>query len=130
LYEDPALIALVEDDDFHRVSVVRLMRSSGYAVADFSSASAFLASPGLDRTRCLIADIHMPVMTGVDLFRRLKQTGRAIPTILITAYPDETVRARALDDGVLCYLTKPFDDDELLRCVRLALGDEKSTSDN
>lgn len=130
MYQDPALIALVEDDDFHRVSVVRLMRSSGYAVAAFASAAEFLASPGLERTRCLIADIHMPVMTGVELFRHLKQAGRKIPTILITAYPDEAVRVRALRDGVLCYLKKPFDDEELLRCLRMALGDEKPPDEN
>ncbi len=63
----------------------------------------------------------MPSMTGIELYKRLTETGYAIPTILITAYPDAAARAQALKDGVLCYLAKPFDNDELVRCVRNAL---------
>ena len=107
------------------------MRSFGYAVETFPSAADFLAFPRLDETACLIADINMPAMTGVELYHRLIESGRPIPTILMTAYPDDAVRTRALADGVLCYLLKPFDDDDLLRCVRTALDgseipDEKS----
>ena len=65
----------------------------------------------------------MPAMTGIELHRRLADLGYGIPTILITAFPDESVRARALTDGVICYLVKPFDDEDLLRCIRLAIGD-------
>jgi FixJ family two-component response regulator len=121
LSEGTPLISIVEDDPFVRASIRRLMRSFGYTVEDFPSAGDFLAFPRLDETACLIADINMPAMTGVKLFRRLVETGHPIPTILITAYPDDAVRTRALADGVLCYLRKPFDDDELLRCVRMAL---------
>jgi FixJ family two-component response regulator len=116
-----SLIAIVEDDPFVRGSIRRLIRSFGYTVEAFQSANDFLAFPCLDETACLITDINMPEMTGVELFRRLIETGRQIPTILITAYPDDAVRTRALADGALCYLKKPFDEDVLLRCVQEAL---------
>ena len=124
------LISIVEDDPLVRASIRRLMRSFGYTVEAFPSASDFLAFPRLDETACLIADINMPVMTGVELFRRLVETGRQMPTILVTAYPDDAVRTRALADGVLCYLKKPFDDDELLRCVQMALNSAKPSDGN
>ncbi len=81
----------------------------------------FSPLPSLVQTACLIIDINMPEMTGVELYRRLIDAGRAIPTILITAYPDDIVRERALNDGVVCYLPKPFDEADLLLCVREAL---------
>jgi FixJ family two-component response regulator len=117
----PSLIAIVEDDHFVRGSIRRLVKSFGYAAEEFPSANDFLAFPRRAETACLIADINMPGMTGVELYRRLVKAGHPIPTILITAYPDDAIRARALKDGVLCYLHKPCDDDELLRCVRRAL---------
>ena len=116
-----SLISIVEDDQFLRASLRRLMRSSGYTVEAFASAAEFLAFPRIDEFACLIADINMPGITGLELFRRLISAGRPIPTILITAYPDDTARTRALNDGALCYLTKPFGDDDLLGCVRRAL---------
>ena len=97
------------------------MRSLGYSVEAFPTAADFLASPRLAETSCLIADVHMPAMTGLELHGRLIEAGYAIPTILVTAYPDEDVRARALKDGVVCYLRKPVDQEHLLRCVRAAL---------
>ena len=100
------------------------MKSLGFHARTFSSAGEFLASPGIEHTSCMIADINMPHMTGVELHRRLVDLGYEIPTILITAYPNDEVRARALADGVKCYLVKPFDDAELLRCVHLALDNE------
>ena len=87
----------------------RLIRSLGYSVEAFPSATDFLASPHLGETACLIADVHMPTMTELELHRRLIEMGHAIPTILMTAYPDNDVRARALKDGVVCYLCKPVD---------------------
>ena len=116
------LIAVVEDDRFFRDSMRSLMRSLGYTVEAFSSAADFLASPHLIETACLIADVHMPAMTGIELYRHLIDTGHAIPTILVTAYPNEADRARALNDGVVCYLRKPVDDDHLTRCLRTALS--------
>jgi FixJ family two-component response regulator len=119
------LISIVEDDHFLRASLKRLMRSSGYTVEVFASAAEFLAFPRLDEIACLIADINMPGISGLELFRRLISAGRPIPTILITAYPDEAARTRALNDGALCYLTKPFVDDDLMRCVRTGLDGVK-----
>ena len=117
-----ALVSVVDDDQFFRESMCRLMRSQGHAVDIFSSAAEFLASPRLAKTACLIADIHMPAMTGLELRRRLIETGHAIPTILVTAFPNDVDRARALEDGVMCYLRKPLDEEHLTRCVREALS--------
>jgi FixJ family two-component response regulator len=115
------LVSVVEDDRFFRDSMRRLMRSMGYAAEAFASAADFLASPRLGETACLIADVHMPAMTGIELYRRLIDTGRTIPTILVTAYPNEADRVRALNDGVVCYLRKPVDEQHLKRCLRAAL---------
>ena len=116
------LISIVEDDQPMRDSIGRLLRSYGYTVQAFSSAAEFLAFPSLEETACLVTDIHMPAMAGMELYCRLVETGRKLPTILITAYPDEAVRLRALANGVVCYLEKPFDDNSLIGCILLALG--------
>lgn len=118
---DDTLISIVDDDESVREALKGLMRSFGFAVEAFPSALEFLASPRLRDTSCLIADVNMPLMSGVELHRRLVQLGQVIPTILITAYPDDNIRARALKDGVVCYLTKPFDENDVLKCVRSAL---------
>src|ERR1700756_2758759 len=101
-----SLISLVEDDQLFRESMRRLMRSLGYSVEAFPSAADFLASPRLAETACLIADVHMPAMTGIDLYAHLIKAGYAIPTILVTAYPNEIDRTRALAGGAVCYLRK------------------------
>jgi FixJ family two-component response regulator len=98
------------------------MKSLGYTVEAFSSAADFLASPHLIETACLIADVHMPAMGGVELYRHLIDAGFAIPTILITAYPSDADWTRALNDGVACYLRKPVDEQHLMRCLRTALS--------
>src|SRR5262245_6571153 len=118
---DRTLISIVDDDQLFRESMRKLVTLLGYAVEDFSSAAEFLASPCLLETACLVADVHMPGMTGVELHGCLTKLGYAIPTILVTAYPDELVRDRALKDGVACYLGKPMDDADLERCLRSAL---------
>jgi len=115
------LVSVVEDDLFFRDSMGRLMRSLGYPVEAFPSAADFLASPRMAETGCLIADVHMPAMTGIELYRHLIAAGRAIPTILVTAYPNDADRACALNDGVVCYLRKPVDEQDLTRCLRAAL---------
>jgi FixJ family two-component response regulator len=107
------------------------MKSLGYDVVAFPSAADFLSSSRLAETACLIADVHMPAMTGLDLHQHLVELGCAIPTILVTAYPDEVDHARAMKEGVICYLRKPVDEQLLMRCVRAALrsgerGDENS----
>jgi FixJ family two-component response regulator len=114
-------ISVVEDDRFFRESMGRLMKSLGHSVEAFSSAADFLASPRLVETACLIADVHMPAMTGIELYRHLIETGHAIPTILMTAYPDDDARALALNEGIICYLRKPIDEEQLKRCLRAAL---------
>jgi FixJ family two-component response regulator len=111
------LVSIVEDDRFFRESLGRLMRSLGYAVDAFPSAAAFLASPRLAETACLITDVHMPAMTGLELYRHLIEAGQAIPTIIVTAYPNDVDRARALNDGAICYLRKPVDEQHLVRCL-------------
>ena len=116
------LVSVVEDDRFFRESMRRLMRSLGYPVEVFSSAADFLASPRLPETACLIADVQMPALSGLELHRSLIDTGSAIPTILVTAYPNEIDRVRALNDGVVCYLGKPIDETLLMQCLRGALG--------
>jgi FixJ family two-component response regulator len=108
----------------------RLMRSLGYSVEAFSSAADFLASPRLVETACLIADVHMPAMTGVELYRHLIEAGYVIPTILMTAYPNDTDRTRALNDGIVCYLRKPIDEGALIRCLHAALHSGGSTEDD
>ena len=103
------------------------MRSLGYRVEVFSSAADFLASPCRVETSCLICDVQMPAMSGIDLHRSLIDAGSAIPTILVTAYPNQIDRARALNDGVVCYLSKPIDETLLIRCLRGTLGFEEDS---
>ena len=119
------LVVVVDDDQSFRDSMRRLLRSLGYTVAAFPSAAAFLASPKIDVTRCLVADVQMPEMTGIELHRRLRDSGRMIPTILVTAYPSEAVQERMLALGVECYLRKPFEESVLIGCLRSALTRRK-----
>lgn len=123
---DNLLISIIDDDESVREAIRGLLRSLGFLIEAFSSAQDFLESPRLRETACLIADIHMPIMTGLELYGRLVELGHTIPTILITAYPDDSVRARALKNGVICHLSKPFAADDLLRCVGLALERQKA----
>jgi FixJ family two-component response regulator len=116
-----SLVSVVEDDQFFRESMKRLMRSLGHRVETFASAVDFLASPRLAETACLIADVNMPVMTGIELYRYLKDSDNEIPTILITAYGDDDVESHALRDGVICYLRKPVDEEHLKGCLLAAL---------
>ena len=115
------LISIVDDDQPYRESKRKLIMLLGRTVEAFPSAVDFLASRHLPETACLVADVHMPGMTGLELHRHLVDAGYAIPTILVTAYPDDVVRDRALRDGVVCYLSKPVDDNHLERCLRSAL---------
>jgi FixJ family two-component response regulator len=119
------LISVVEDDQPFRESMRKLMTVLGYTVEAFSSAAEFLKSPLVTETACLVTDVQMPGMSGVELHRHLVDTGHVIPTILVTAYPDDITRNRALKDGVVCYLSKPVDDEHLERCLRSALESGK-----
>jgi FixJ family two-component response regulator len=115
------LISIIDDDESMREAIRGLMKSLGFAAEMFPSAQAFLGSRHLPGTSCLIADVNMPGMSGLELHRHLSASGKAIPTILITAYPDDSARQRALADGVVCYLSKPFDEADLLAGIHSAL---------
>ena len=115
-------IAVVDDDASFRDSLRRLLAALDCVVAEFPSAAEFLASPKFPATACLIADVHMPVMTGIDLYQHLVERGLAVPTILVTAYPDGAVRRRMLEMGVNCYLAKPLEEALLIECLRSALA--------
>ena len=121
------LIAIVDDDESMREAIKGLMRSLGFDTEIFSSADDFLRFPNLRSTTCLVSDIHMPGMSGFDLQRRLVALGQSIPTILITAYPAESERARGLGADIVCFLTKPFDEQDLLDCIHTAVA--RSDSD-
>jgi FixJ family two-component response regulator len=115
------LVAIVDDDKSIRDTTKDLLESAGYAAVTFASASLLLKSRRLKSISCLIADMRMPEMSGLELQQQLVASHHAIPTILMTAYPDERVRAQALKNNIVCYLGKPFAADELLGCVRCAL---------
>jgi FixJ family two-component response regulator len=121
------LIAIVDDDDAVRVATGRLVRSFGLAAHTFASAESFLQSSLVSQTQCLILDVQMPKMSGVELQDHLSHIGLDIPIIFITAYPDETVRARALGAGAVCFLHKPFDQQRLAECLGRALGGRANT---
>jgi FixJ family two-component response regulator len=117
-----ALITIVDDDEEMREATKGLLRSLGYQAAAFSSAEEFLQSDSLDDTACLIADVQMPGLSGIDLRGRLIARGVKMPTIFITAFPEEGARARAMTAGAVGYLEKPFSEESLLRCLDSALG--------
>jgi FixJ family two-component response regulator len=117
-----ALISIVDDDESIRESTKGLIRSLGYQAATFASAEEFLQSDSVDRTACLITDVQMPGLSGIDLQRGLIAQGVRMPTIFITAFPEEETRARAMKAGALGYLSKPFSEDSLLKCLDTAFG--------
>ncbi|HYZ32615.1 MAG TPA: response regulator [Crenalkalicoccus sp.] len=112
----------MDDDGSVVEAVTALLRSLGFAAKAFSSGQEFLESPHRRRTAFLIADFNMPGMSGLDLHRHLAASSPPIPTVLITAYPDDRIRARALGAGIVSYLHKPFDEEELLACIRACLA--------
>ena len=125
-----SLVSIVEDDQFFRESLRRLIKSQGYIVEAFSSAADFLGSSRLIETACVIADVNMPAMSGIELYRHLANAGYSIPTILVTAFPNDTDRVRALNDGIVCYLRKPINDEQLIRCLRAALPSVEVPAEN
>lgn len=114
------LICVIDDDQAMRVSLENLFRSCGYEVRTFASALAFIAS-GLSPA-CVVSDLQMPGMSGVELKQRLNASGASTPVIIVTAFPDDRIRAQADQAGVLCFLKKPFKGDDLLTCVEAALA--------
>mgnify|MGYP003576243489 FL=1 len=115
------LISVVDDDDSVRESLSGLIRSVGFGVMVFASAEEFLNSNHLSDTDCLILDVRMPGMNGLELQRRLAVSHMSIPVIFITAHGDEEARVRALNGGAVEYLLKPFSEDALLKAIDMAL---------
>ena len=122
------LVAIVDDDKSIRNATRDLFRAEGFLTATFEDAKSFLASATRTIASCLVADFRMPGMTGLELYEALVASGDAIPTVLITAHPEEVTRARAHQAGITCYLSKPFAPDDLLHCVRAALAKSQSRS--
>jgi FixJ family two-component response regulator len=116
------LVAIVDDDASIRHATRDLLRAAGFSTATFEDAESFLASSSRASAACVVADIRMPGMTGVELYQTLVASGDAIPTVIITAHPEEIAQSRAREAGITCYLSKPFAPDELLECVREALA--------
>jgi FixJ family two-component response regulator len=119
---DASIISIVDDDVSVREGLADLVSSMGFQAKTFRRAEHFLKSHWLRNTSCLIADVQMPEMTGLELYSALVDLGIKMPTILITAFPNNDDRDRALDAGVSCYLTKPFEKGELITCIRSTLG--------
>ena len=117
----PLMIAIVDDDDAVREAMKFLMRSFGYHASTFGSADEFLKSEQVSNTSCLITDLHMPGLSGLDLQDRLIAGGHRIPIIFITGYPDENARVRAMKAGAIAFLSKPFNADLLIGYLDKAL---------
>lgn len=126
------LIAIVDDDETACEGTMDLVMSMGFVARGSRCAEEFLESSYLAETSCLITDMQMPGISGLELHNRLQQSGKAIPTIIMTAFPNDRDRAQAIEAGVSCYLVKPFNDADLLGCVRsaLALRGDTSRGDN
>jgi FixJ family two-component response regulator len=122
---EPYVISIVDDDEAVRLALESLVRSGGYVARVFASAEDFLTSSGINDTSCLITDIRMPRMGGIDLHKHLIGQGRNIPVIFITAFPTEAMRMRADGPSVVAFMCKPFDSDLMLGkvadAVRLAV---------
>ena len=114
------MVSVVDDDESVRRAIDSLFRSVGFRVAAFASAEEFLGSEGLGRTECLILDLQMPGMDGLQLQRRLNLDGHRFPIVILTAHGDADARARAMDAGAAAFLLKPFDGDVLVATVRRA----------
>lgn len=117
----PPIVAVVDDDESVRESLPDLLREFGFAAMAYSSAEEFLGSDVVGQTRCLILDVAMPGMSGLDLQRELKVRGQVIPIIFISGQRTEAVRARALEEGAVTFLYKPFSDTALLDALNTAL---------
>ena len=116
------MISIVDDDEAVREATKGLVRSLGYSASAFASADEFLKSEQLRNTSCIITDLHMPGLSGIDLQDRLIARGHRIPIIFITGYPDENDRTRAMKAGAVSFLSKPYVDAHLIGCIEKALA--------
>jgi len=115
------LISIVDDDALARDGIRELVESLGYNAVTFKSAEHFLGSDWVAATTCLITDVQMPGLDGLELQETLQSQGRHMPVILITAYPNEKYRTRALDSGAVGFLSKPFNEEALIKCLTAAI---------
>jgi len=120
--EGPKMVAIVDDDESVREAVLALVQNDGIPALAFASAGGFLSSGELNRVGCLVTDIRMPGMSGLELQSKLNEDRYKIPIIFITGHGDEKVRMQALRSGAVEFLVKPFDDEALLESVRAALN--------
>jgi FixJ family two-component response regulator len=118
---ETALIAIVDDDESIREAIQSLLRSVGFRAKTFASAEQFLQSDQIENTACLILDVRMPGMSGLELQRRLMATQWHIPIVFVTAHGDEETRSRALQEGAVEFLLKPFSEEALLNALQAAL---------
>jgi FixJ family two-component response regulator len=116
------MISIVDDDESVREATKGLVRSLGYTAATFASAEDFLQSNQVDDTSCLITDVQMPGLSGVELQSQLIAQGNSTPMIFVTAFPEERTRARALKAGAIGFLTKPFNEERLIEYIHAALA--------
>jgi FixJ family two-component response regulator len=114
------MISIIDDDECAREATAGIIRSLGYALATYASAEYFLGSDHANKTSCLITDVHLPGLSGVELYQRLRGDGFAAPTIFVTGHPDEATRTQALAAGAVAFLSKPFGKQALLNCLRAA----------
>ena len=123
------LVAIVDDDSSMREATSNFLEAAGLCTASFQDARSFLESERRRSTACLITDVRMPGITGFELHQKLVASGDSIPTVLMTAYLDDSVRTRAQAAGMVCCLGKPFAPEELLGCVLNALAGQHCTGD-
>jgi FixJ family two-component response regulator len=116
------LICVIDDDESFRVATDSLLRARGYVVHTFASAAEFLGSPLLDAISCVITDVQMPDISGLQLQILLRDQGRTVPIIFITAFPEESARVRAMREGAVGFLSKASKASALIRCVEEALA--------
>jgi FixJ family two-component response regulator len=122
------LVAIVDDDRSLRNATQDLLKAAGFATAAFEDAPSFLRSESRAAAACLIADMRMPGMSGLELYQALLAAGERIPMVIITAHPEELTQSRAREAGITCYISKPFAPDDLLDCVREALAKPRRSS--
>ena len=118
---ETALISIVDDEESIREAIESLLRSVGFRTQTFASAEQFLQSDQIETTACLILDVRMPGMSGLELQRQLMATQYRIPIVFVTAHGDEEARARALQEGAVEFLLKPFSEEALLNAIQVAL---------
>jgi FixJ family two-component response regulator len=119
---DSDIISIIDDDPSARLATGRLVRSLGWPAHTFASSEEFLESPQLAQTCCLVSDVQMPRVDGLELQRRLASQDNLIPIIFMTAFPQEAARKRAMAAGAVCFLTKPIDASTLSDCIKAALN--------